>query len=310
MGELTRAASRIYRLFFPYVLDIRVRFLLLSCCILLLTACGKGPQTFRFDNPTGQALPIQVDGQPHSIPAHAELALELAPGAHTLQTAQLGRVPFIVYADHDGALVNPTLSDYYWVDEVYWTSTAKPREFQGDAVVEVRGVALKGRYGQVHDLFIVKDWDFDVHTPFPENAVGAVDSSGGRRMRKIFAPDDFVAYVESSHDAPGYVAAHQPRDWQPPQRRVTPAAERLPALPPVMEAHAGPLRALVNAYLHATDPAEQQRLRKTYVSTQIDFTHATARLFSGLSVDDNKRVNAFVEGVSQIMTSPALVTGP
>ncbi|MBB5737076.1 hypothetical protein FHT08_003047 [Xanthomonas campestris] len=284
-----------------------MRFPFLLSCMLLLAACGKSPQTFHFDNPTGQPLALQVDGKAHRIPAHAELALELAPGAHTLQSAQLGRVPFIVYADHDGALVNPTLSDYYLVDEVYWTDRAQAVEFKGDAKVQVQGVELTGRYGQVDDLFIAKDWDFDVHTPFPETASGQVDGSGGRRFRKIFAEDAFVAYFESTRGEPGYVAARRPADWHAPARTPTPDAARLPPLAPVFEAHAGPLRKLVDDYLHATDPAEQRRLRKLYVRTQIDFTHATASLGSRLPVIENKRLNDFVGGVSRIMSSAALV---
>ncbi|MEE7566390.1 hypothetical protein HH297_07960, partial [Xanthomonas sp. Kuri4-3] len=53
--------------------------------------------------------------------------------------------------------------------------------------------------------------------------------------------------------------------------------------------------------------AEQRRLRKLYVRTQIDFTHATASLGSRLPVIENKRLNDFVGGVSRIMSSAALV---
>lgn len=285
-----------------------MRISALSFCLLLLTACSQSPQRFRFDNPGAQPLAMQVDGKAQTVPAHAELVIELAPGAHTLETSQLGRVPFMVYADHDGALVNPTLSDYVLVDEVYWTDTARPVEFSGTARIQVKGVEVTGRFGLTHALFIDKDWDFDVHTPFPETAsASAVDASGGRRMRKIFAGEDFVAYYEATHDAPGYFAAHRPAGWQAPMRQVSLEASRLPTLAPVYQAHATAMRKLVDDYLHATDPAEQKRLRKSYVQTQIAFTHATASLGSGLPVIENTRMNDFVTGVSRIMNSAALV---
>ncbi|WDS37271.1 hypothetical protein [Pseudoxanthomonas sp.] len=286
-----------------------MRYLVPCFCLLLLAACSQSPQRFRFDNPGTQALAMQVDGKPQTIPAHAELVIDLAPGAHTLETSQLGRVPFVVYAGHDGALVNPTLSDYVLVDEVYWTDAARPVEFAGTDKVQVQGVEVTGRFGLTHALFIDKDWDFDVHVPFPETASApAVDASGGRRMRKIFAPDDFVAYYEATHDAPGYFAAHRPADWQAPVRSASSEAPRLPALAPIYEPHATAMRKLVDDYLHATDPAEQQRLRKAYVPTQIAFTHATASLGPDLPVIEHTRMNDFVTGVSRVMNSAALVT--
>jgi len=293
--------------------------LALASLPILLGGCSLLTPSFDFDNPGDQPLTMQLDGQPVTIPAHDHVVEKLASGQHSLQTEALGKVDFIVYNPTDKVLVNPTLSSYYITSEVYstqpgsfgqhdFTWRAEGQDAGHRRVENVEGAELEGDFWEHHELFIAKDWDYDVHQDFPAStAQGGKISGGGVKRRKIFTGPDIVNYLEQRDDLPGWFADHRPADWQPPKHSLDDSLLSLPPLAPLLEAQAGEMRRVAADYQKATDPSQQKALQKQFHQVEMDYVKATAPLAAKLSVDESKAGNDFIEAISKIMYAPAAV---
>ena len=290
---------------------------LLLALPVLLGGCSLLTPSFEFDNPSNQALVLQLDGETVTIPAHDHVVKNLKSGQHSLQTEELGKVDFIVYKPSQKVLVNPTLSSYYITSQIYstgevsfqqhpFTWRAEGRDAGLRPLVNVEGLDLEGDFWEHHELFISKDWDFDVHEDFADNTVqrGKI-SGGGVKRRKIFTGADIVNYLEQRDGLPGWFAAHRPADWQPPKHSLDDSLLSLPPLPQPLEAQAGTMRQLATDYLKAADPSQQKALQKRYFQTQMDYVSATAGLHANMSVQENEAGNAFTQAVDKIMYAPA-----
>lgn len=276
--------------------------------VMALAACSSKVD-FEIDNPTATPLAISIDGKDLPVAPNASRPVSLAPGEHTLHTERLGDVRFIVYVDSRGGLINPTLSEYVTAREIYVTGEDKLKNFGASGLgIEIGGVAFKGPFDKFHGLFIDKTWNFGVREPFPqEQIVAHVDSSGGRISTKIFTAPDFITYVEEGMGEPGAFKREQPAGYVAPVYTLEPAPASLPALDPVFEAHAGPLRDLYARWLKASTSAEQKALRKEDFQASMAFTQATATLGSKLPVAANQAYNDFVTVRSTEMARSAVV---
>lgn len=285
------------------------RFAGLLLAALALSGCSSPSQTFEIDNPGDTPLTLRIDGNELPIAAHASRPVKLKPGEHHLQTPALGEVRFIVYARGKGGLINPTLGEYVIANEIYVTGADKLKHFGAvHHPIELGGVGFDGPYSTTHALFIDQAWSFGVREPFPdEQTVAHVDQTGGQISSKIFTAADFIDYVETRSGQPGAYRRQQPAGYQPPTYALEPAPAALPALDPVFERHAAPLRELYARYLKATTADAQLQLQQEAFQAQMAFTAATAALGSGLPVEANEAYNTFVQTRSSLMGSAALV---
>lgn len=285
----------------------RIAGLLLAA--LTLTACANKSQTFEIDNPTDAPLTVRIDGNELPIPAHAARPIKLKPGEHLLQSERLGDVRFIVYTRGKGGLINPTLSEYVLVREVYVTDEDKMKNFgSGQSKIDLGDVTFQGPYDKVHDLFIPHSWDFGVREPFPEEqTVAHVNELGGRISTKIFTAPDFITYVETATGEPGAYRAQQPKGYVAPTYTVERAPAALPPLDPVLEAHAGPLRAIYARYLTTTDADAQRALQKEDFEASMAFTKATMLLHKDASEEARASYTAFSDARVRVMGRGVIV---
>lgn len=285
------------------------RFAVLLLAAVAVAGCSSPSQVFEIDNPGDAPLTLRIDGNELPIAAHASRPIKLKPGEHHLQSPALGDVRFIVYARGKGGLINPTLAEYVIASEVYVTGEDKLGNFGSvDHHIDLGGVGFDGPYTKTHALFIDQAWTFGVREPFPDQqTVAHVDQSGGRISSKIFTAPDFIAYVEDSRGEPGAYRRQQPAGYQAPAFALEAAPAALPALDPVFEAHAAPLRELYARYLKATSAEAQLQLQQEAFQAQMAFTAATAALGADLPVQAHQAYNAFVQTRGRLMGSAVLV---
>lgn len=260
-----------------------------------LAGCSLSDVSFEIDNPTDTALQVTVDGKAHAIAPKTALEVSLSPGEHRLHTPTLGEVKWVVYADGRGGLINPTLGEYVVVSQVYTNPGQGYAEAKNE--IELDGVTIEGPFTKVRGLFVEKDWDYGAHTPFPDSVVSSSKAVHDRR-NKLFSAPAFITYLETENEAPGSYAAENPAGYHAPKDPAPFTARALPALNPVFEAHAKPVRDWYARYLAATDASEQKRLKKESFQVTVDFVHATASLAGKVSREDNEQRNAFQSALS------------
>lgn len=283
---------------------------LIGCLVmtLLLAACGE-KASYSIDNPGTSALELEIDGITYQVPAGSSQEITLEAGLHSLRSAQLGELQFIVYRGFKGGLINPTLSDYVIAREVYIVDESKLKNFGNmTSTIEIDGVPFEGQFELRNDLFIDKAWRFAVNEPFPEVVTGHVTEHGGNFFSKIFRRDEFIAYFEQSHEAPGYFQQNRPHDLAPQVRKPRPVASTLPTISePAYEKHTGPLREVYADYLKATTSDEQERLQKAYFDAQMAYTSATATVAYQSSLEARLEADQFVTTISRQFGSSAVI---
>jgi hypothetical protein len=149
------------------------------------------------------------------------------------------------------------------------------------STIKLGGVPYRGPFTLASELFIGKSWNFGVHEPLPDTVRGHDPGNGGNFFKKIFNAADFVAFFQREYSQPGLYKG----DTMLTDNRAAPAPPP-DALPDFEDARlqqaSMPLRKHYQRYLHATDPAEQEPLRKQGFELLNAFTHATADLLGKL----------------------------
>lgn len=223
----------------------------------LLAGCSAAPKTFEIDNPTGSAVTVSVDGHEYRVPAGGALALELATGAHTLQSAALGDINFLVSARDRGGLINPTRSDY-----VIASSTSPSHEpvvsrfDDAQPGVTLDGALYEGPYRLSNEPIIVRSWRAGVHDALPGGRTG---TDAALADAKIFAAHDFVDYYHEVVEGPSTFAYVVDPGMPAPTYLTSLEDAGLPSLSPLAAQHAGELRGVYAAYLGAFEPALADR---------------------------------------------------
>jgi hypothetical protein len=222
-----------------------------SLVAALLAGCSNAPKTFSIDNPTASALTVAIDGRDQQVPAGGAVAIELAPGAHTLHTDRLGDINFLVSTHDQGGLINPTQSDYVIASATGAHARAQlvHRFDGGTAGVTVDGTRFDGPYRSSNDIVLVRSWRAGVHDALPQGR--AADDS--LADAKIFAARDFVAYYQQTVEGPSTFTYVINPGMPTPSYMASVEDSAMPALPGVFGAHAGDLRDLYRGYLSAFD---------------------------------------------------------
>lgn len=286
-----------------------IPFAALSLAALaLLTGCAGNSVDFSIDNPTDAPLTLQIDGTAYEIPAHQAKNLTLKAGGHSLDAPATGALKFNVYAGRQGALINPTLSDYVIVSEAYITDASKAKNFNpaGGGPFELDGVRFDGPFERANALFIEKDWRFGVKEPFPDSLTGYDPGNGGNIFRKIFTAPDFVAYFEKQTGQPGFFEKNR-QHAAPTPRKLTPPAALPEFTDPTLQNASLKLRDVYQRYQHAADPSEQKQLQSEYQKLTMDFVTVFASRSSSLPTAENEKYNDFVRRTGAIMGQSALV---
>jgi len=281
--------------------------------LLFASLCGcnsdGAPLEFLIDNPTDSSITLSIDDHDYPVAANAETPVQLSPGEHHLRSERLGDVRVIVYARQRGGLINPTLSDYVVVINVYAIDEDKAKHFGARNVrVEFGDIAFHGPFKKTHDLFIDKDWSFGVHEPFPDVLrVRHIDKIGGEMKSKIFAAIDFIHYMEDASGQSGEHLKHNPAGFQQPVYTLEPAPADLPPLDPDYEAHAGPLRKLYARYLNATAADEQVQLQKEIFKADTAMRQTAESASRKLSVQARETQEQFALAFMHVLSRSALV---
>ena len=274
--------------------------------VLAIAGCSGGSLDFSIDNPTDAPISLTIDDTHYDVPAHQAKDISLAPGEHRMESSSTGKIKFIVYAGGEGALINPTLSDYVIADKIYLADPSKRTNFGAvNETIQLQGVAFQGPFALRNALFIEKKWRFGVHQPFPHELTGYDPGTGGNIFSKIFATADFVPYYEEAYGKPGYFQQHHPVAETAPRHPAGP-----PALPvfdsPEMQQASAPLRDLLTQYLHATDASEQARLKAKSFDLVVAFVHYYAE--KGMSFrNEGQKYNDFMLLHGELLSASAIV---
>jgi len=276
--------------------------------VTLVAGCGSKSVDFLIDNPTDKALKLRIDDTNYDIPAHQSTAVAMKAGEHSMDAPSTGKLKFVVYADRQGGLVNPTLSDYVIVSEAFVTGESKLKNFSpaGGGPFQLDGVTYNGPFKLVNSLFIDKDWRFGLNEPFPSSATGYDAGMGGNIFRKIFRAPEFVSYAETRYVQPGYF--EKERQHLSPEPRKVSGPPPLPEFSdPDLQQASLKLRELCQRYRHAADTDEQKRLQGEYNKLTMDFVSFAAPRLGSQPTEQRVKYNNFIQQTGNIMGSSAMV---
>ena len=243
----------------------------------LLAACSAAPKTFDIDNPTAAAVSVNVDGTNYRVPAAGSVALQLAPGAHTLQSQALGDIHFLVSSRDQGGLINPTRSDYVIASTT--SSSHEPvvsRFDDGQPGAKLNGTLYEGPYRVSNEPIIARSWQAGVHDAVPDRPL---NSEATLADAKIFAARDFVNYYQQVVDGPSTFAYVINPTMPSPTYLTSLEDTGVPSLSPLFGQHARELRSVYTAYLGSFEPAASERdggTRLVYAQTDSG-SHAAQR---------------------------------
>ncbi len=273
-----------------------------------LTGCLDKKVDFSIDNPTDAPLSVRIDQTAYDVPAHSAQNVSLPAGRHSIESPATGKLEFIVYAESRGGLINPTLSPYVSVMEVYAVSDKAATGFRpGQQTIRIDGVSFQGPFEIADRLFIDKTWTYGVYENFPESITSRDRQSQGNIKTKLFAKAPFLAYYETRSGDSGYYARHKTAAASVAPRPV-PAPVELPVfVDPDMEAVAIKMKALYTDYARAESADEQARLRKLYQPLVLELLNVYAPRSSKAPVAENEKYNLLVQKVGQLFGESARV---
>lgn len=279
--------------------------LILCGLALALTACTD--TKFTIDNPTDQPVTVGIDGKQHTVPAHAEESVSIAPGKHAFESPATGKVDIIVYAKNKGALINPTLADYVVANEIYATNAKTAKGFMKlENTIVIGDELFKGPFRIHRGLFIEQDWTYGVHEEFAD-AITVGSDAKGNLVGKIFTAPDFVSFYRRRYGVPEKLATAS----APVARQAVTPPEPLPHFAnPEIEKASMPIREQYAKYLVATDPAEQKTLQEGTSKTLTDFITVVAPLMSTNTSEENQKHNDFISAYGHVFGVSARVMTP
>jgi hypothetical protein len=223
----------------------------------LLAGCSAAPKLFEIDNPTGAAVTVSIDGAEHSVPAGGSVALELASGAHTMHSADLGDINFLVSSRDQGGLINPTRSDYVIASSTAPTHEPVVSRFDDEHPgATLDGKLYEGPYRVSNEVIIERSWRSGVHDALPGGRTGADEALADA---KIFAARDFVSYYDEVVEGPSTFAYVVDPGMPTPSYLTALEDAGLPSLSPLSGQHAGELRNVYAAYLGSFEPTLSNR---------------------------------------------------
>lgn len=152
-------------------MDIKPLFLIL--CIAVLSACTQNAQLI-IDNPSNKDIVVTLNEKQYDVKAQSNIAIEIKKGKtimHVSNNNEDTSLTQTININNDG-LLNPTQNTYVIFTDLY----CPEREYEQyvkhlntKKVVVVNNKEYEEVDFQVfEDIFIPKNWDYDLNTPFPK----------------------------------------------------------------------------------------------------------------------------------------------
>ncbi|WP_193014351.1 MULTISPECIES: hypothetical protein [Gammaproteobacteria] len=177
--------------------------------ILVLSGCDLFAKkiAFTIDNPTDEAITVQVDNNTYTLSPRTYEKIELIKGTHAV-TYQNETAHFYLYENSRGGMINPTMSPYYinYVfykvenDGLDYEKTAKEMLFSYKNTDTIQGVLYSGYFLKFDNLIVEKigdtyEWVVDVNEDYLDGyrAKSALLITG-----KLFREDDYIKYIKAN----------------------------------------------------------------------------------------------------------------
>lgn len=189
---------------------------------VLLISCddrnAAKPKVFWMDNPTSSPIMVVIDDMNYELPANSGANIEINFGKHTL-TYNGETVRFVVKPNDQNCVINPTLSNYIFYNEMY---VVEGREDKVAAEYEkIKKAYLFPFVLETNDtisvpfkviqntLFIEQYeyfWHFGVTQPYTNVRLNMDNTSAATVNRsKVFREDDFLKYIGIENLPKGFV---------------------------------------------------------------------------------------------------------
>lgn len=280
---------------------------------VLLSGCSLFEASFLLDNPGDTPIAVSIDGQRHALPANTGTTLHLAVGKHALTLPGGETVEFIVYADSEGGVINPTRGSYVLYDLVYATDGDAARRFSPmQDAIEIAGQTFAGPLQVRNGLFIdrkLEGWDVEPREAIPETLL-VERTRAGNIQTKLFNAPEFLAYhasdpaIQSGVD-PGHARTGLARRSDPPCPSGDPLVADVFTHSDVRAA-AERIRTLLAEYRRSEAAPDHRRLHKEYHAALT--TLLQAQVASGVaSVEQNLCYNDFVHRSSAVIGAGVLI---
>ena len=274
------------------------KFFMIIFMLLMVFSCSFQKGVFILDNPSDTAIKVKIDGKEYNLGTGKYEKLTLKPGKHTMTDSEGKEVSFIVYADSKGGVINPTRSDYIYVNMAYAVEGAG-NSFRpmGEDII-VNGLKYEGPFGMVNDLIIDKNfkgWDYDIHTPFPEKIYTSDGNSKGNIFIKIFTKKEFLDFAEEM----GIVGTPESGGEvkKTPEKPAVSEYKVPPFKNPDVKKYAEEMVALDKAYATAINAGEQKKIMSEYKKAWKNYVQASMDNNSDLELLNELRFNNLGRGV-------------
>lgn len=279
---------------------------------LLMAGCDSSPK-FSINNPTTNAIHVKIDDKAYDVPPKSSTELSLSQGQHTLDSVTTGNIRFSVCGSSDNeVLINPTLSDFVIVSEIYVSDESQLNHFGSvNRIVTLNNEQWQGPFEQVHKLFIDRKWSFDDKTPFPDSQTVVNNrnkSEGiGKISTKLFTANDFIQYVESETNSVGEFAKTHPEGYMPVQYKIEHAPKELPRLAPEFEVFASQKRSTYQQRLDIKNADDCETVKKADFDATMKFTSETAGSGTRHSLAADKSYDNFLDVETKAIGTVAVI---
>jgi hypothetical protein len=293
---------------------------LIATVLLMLSGCSNQTNTYAIDNPTDTPLNVRIDQTSFDIAPHSAQELKLSAGRHTLESSATGKLNFMVYRwdnkniferffeDKKPTLINPTLSPYILVSEVYAVSDESSKSFKPlSQTIVLDGVKFQGPFQRKDDLFIENQWTYGVHEDFPKTISMHRQSSKGNIVNKVFSKNQFVTYFELEQEQPGYYDKNKSPTPEP-KRLPTPFVAEFPVFTDAqMQAEALKMKAIYLDYERAETAEEQQKLGRMWSDATMSILNVHSAQAYKAPAAENRKYNDLVGRIGMTFGQSARV---
>lgn len=178
-----------------------MKFIYLLAFIFSLTACSRG--NLYIDNPDAALKRVEVDGQKLSIEGKGAAILTVKGGKHKIVIRDENQqvIKDTLFYLGKGGLVRLAPARYVRWRELYGDEQFREEKLN-KSKIEFENWVFTGDFTEYEpkQLYIERDWDFDLDQSFPKDRIGW-DIPGGEKYiikSKIYRIDDFVKEIKKN----------------------------------------------------------------------------------------------------------------
>lgn len=198
-----------------------MKFFYFIASMLLFTACNTSDslpsKQFWMDNPTEKAIQVKIDSTVYDLPPNSGMTVDLSAGQHSL--AYNGEsLKFFVKPNDQGSVINPTLSNYIFFNEIY---VVEGREDKAEAEYEKiknayfhpfvleTGDTISVPFKVIENQLFIEQyeyyWHFGITEPYKNVRLNMGNTSLATVNRsKLFRENDFFQYIGTENLPKGF----------------------------------------------------------------------------------------------------------